>query len=497
MIGRANGLRLAAVLFPLLLFVETGLAEELHDIVLRNGRIIDPATGMDVVASVGIRGNKISALTQLPLRGRREIDVSGLVVAPGFIDLHSHGQTPISDRYQVMDGVTTALDLEIGAYPIADWYGRRAGKALINFGIAVSHALIRAAVIMSEDLDPTQINPQMTELWSSDSQWRSKAATPVQIQSIGRRIREQLDQGGLAVGVPLGYLPGVEFPEVLQAFDAASEKGALVFTHVRERLPGQSSLSGIVEVLALSSISGASLHIGHINSTAAEHAAEALVIISRAAVAGIDVSTEAYPYAASSTFISAIDPVLEAPIGEVLDYSQLEWVATGERLTAESFQRYKAEQPLGFVILHTMDPQLVDQVVVAPGVMVVSDGMGWETGNEHPRGAGTFARVLGRYVRDQNTLSLMDALAKMTIEPARRLQSFVPAMARKGRLQVGADADITVFDLDLVKDQASYREPMQSSRGIQHVFVGGVQVVQEAQLLGSVRPGQAVLSNES
>jgi dihydroorotase len=164
-------------------------------------------------------------------------------------------------------------------------------------------------------------------------------------------------------------------------------------------------------------------------------------------------------------------------------------VATGERLTAETFARYRKEG--GPVIGHSIPEEVSRLAAAYPGVMIASDGR-IDNGKGHPRGVGTFARVLGRYVRDQKALSLMDALRKMTLLPAQRLEKAVPAMRLKGRIKVGADADLTIFDPATVIDRATFEQPAQYSEGIRHVLVGGVIVVRDEKIVEDVKPGKAI-----
>ena len=178
-----------------------------------------------------------------------------------------------------------------------------------------------------------------------------------------------------------------------------------------------------------------------------------------------------------------------------IDYGDLAWAATGERLTEESFARYRREG--GWVIIHMMKEENVARAIAHPGVIIASDGVPFVNGRGHPRGAGTFARVLGRYARERKLLTLMEALEKMTLLPARRLEGHVPAMARKGRLAVGADADVTVFDPATVIDRATFEAPTTPSAGIPHVLVSGTFVVRDGRLREDARPGRPVRAEGS
>ena len=217
-----------------------------------------------------------------------------------------------------------------------------------------------------------------------------------------------------------------------------------------------------------------------------------LDLIESARRRGLDITTEAYPYTAASTFLEStmFDEGWQDRLG--ISYGDLQWVATGERLTRETFARYR--QQGGVVIIHLMKPEWIQRAIASPFVMIASDGMPYAPG-AHPRSAGTFTRVLGRYVREQKVLSLMDALAKMTIMPARRLEAMVPGMKDKGRLRVGADADITVFDPERVQDTATFERGLSFSAGMDHVLVNGVPVVRDGKTVANVFPGKPVIGN--
>jgi dihydroorotase len=206
---------------------------------------------------------------------------------------------------------------------------------------------------------------------------------------------------------------------------------------------------------------------------------------------GLDVTTEAYPYTAGATLIEA--GVFNSRWQEQLDisYGDLQWVATGERLTEESFNRYRKEG--GSVILFTNTEEMVRKAMADPIVMIASDGL-MSDGQGHPRSVGTFARVLGVYVREQKVLSLMEAIRRASLAPAQRLEAFTPQMKHKGRLQVGADADIDVFDPATVIDKATYQKPAQYSEGFRYVLVGGIPVVRDGKLDESMLPGQPIRS---
>ena len=172
------------------------------------------------------------------------------------------------------------------------------------------------------------------------------------------------------------------------------------------------------------------------------------------------------------------------------DYHKLQWMATGERLTRESFLRYRKQG--GNVITFTNTEDMIEYAARHPLPMIASDGFGFETGTSHPRSAGTYSRILGVYVREKKLMTLPEAIRKMTLAPARRLEARVPAMKKKGRLQAGADADITIFDPATVRDRSTYEHGKVPSEGIRYVFVNGVPVVNDGRLVAGAAPGKAV-----
>ena len=449
------------------------------DIVLANGRVMDPESNLDAVRNIGIRAGKIAAISARPLRGRTVVDVKGLVVAPGFIDLHSHGQDDENYRYKARDGVTTALELEVGVSPVAAWYAQRDGKSLINFGATVGHIPAKMAVMK----DTGAFLPRDNAI--------NRLSTPDEVRQITDLIKQGLDEGALGIGFGINYVPTTTRAEVFDLFAVAAERGVANYVHVRHggaTEPG-SGVGAVQEVLSDAAATGASLHIVHITSVCLRQTATCLSLIEGAAKRGVDVTTEAYPYTATQTRLeSAIyNDGWQESLG--ITFKDLQWVATGERLTAETFARYRKEG--GSVIGHSIPEEISRLAAANPRVMVASDGL-IENRQGHPRGAGTFARVLGVYVREQKALSLMDAIRKMTLLPAQRLEKAVPSMRAKGRIKVGADADLTIFDPATVIDRATFEQPAQYSEGIRHVLVGGIFVVRDEKIVEGVKPGKAV-----
>jgi dihydroorotase len=445
-----------------------------YDIVIANGRVMDPATGLDAVRHVGITGGTIRAISTARLAGRTTIDAKGLVVAPGFIDLHQHGMSDENYPLKAADGVTSALELEVGVGDIERFYADRAGKPLINYGASVGHIPVRIAVLG----DSGGFLPSGPAA--------HRAATEEELAEILRRIELGLRQGAVGVGLGIAYTPQATRWEIAEAFRAAGRAKAPAFVHMRG---GGDAIAAFEEVLALSVISGAPLHVVHVQSTGGRNTPRVLQMIAEARRHGADVTTEMYPYTASASSIQSAlydnwETYPDSAFGRFL------WPPTGERLTRETFAKYRKQG--GSVISFGNTEEVVRGAVADSLTMIASDG-GLRGGKGHPRGTGSYARVLGRYVREEKALGLMDALRKMTIMPARRLETIAPMMKRKGRLAVGADADIPVFDPATVIDRATYEKPGEPSAGILHVLVNGVVVVRDGQVRADAgAPGRPI-----
>ena len=463
------------------------------DVVLAGGRVMDPATGLDAIRHVGIRDGTIEAVSAAPLTGATTVDVSGLVVAPGFIDPHAHAQTMEGNRFQARDGVTTALELESGGLPIPDWYRSREGEALLNYGATVGHIPSRIAVMHHKERW-SEISAARRDTSEPRPDWTHRRATPAEIDTMIAHLERGLVQGALGVGMGPAYTPGASREELLRVFELAARRRALAFIHMRsagEVEPG-GSLDALQEVLANVAATGASVHIVHITSMGLRQTRRLLGMIDGARARGLDVTTELYPYTAASTYLQSA--LFEPGWRErfAIGFNDVQWAATGERLTEASFARYRAQG--GFVVIHMIPEDALRAALTHPAVMVGSDGVPLTNGGGHPRGVGTYARVLGRYVREERLLDLMTALRKISLMPAQRLAPFVPAMRRKGRIAAGMDADLTVFDPARVIDRATYERPAQFSEGIRHVLVGGTFVVRDEQLVPDVAPGRPIRS---
>jgi N-acyl-D-aspartate/D-glutamate deacylase len=443
---------------------------EPYDLVIANGRVLDPESGLDDIRHLGVRGGTIAAISTTPLQGVRVIDAARRVVAPGFIDLHEHGQQEESYRMMVRDGVTSAFELEVGTGDVASWYANREPGQIVNYGVSIGHIPARMKVLgdPGRGLLPAGIGGSGT-------------ANESQLAQMEAILRKGLAEGAVAMGFGSAYTPGAPMSEFERMFRIAAEGGVSAHIHMR------GGLKGLRETIAAAAAAQAPLHIVHVNSSADAEIDGFLAAIETARANGQDVTTEAYPYGAGMTEIqSALFDDWKTWPPDRFALHQL--VSTGERLTRASFEKARAAG--GTVIIHGRTEEQTRKAIASPLAMIASDGF-IEHGRGHPRTSGTYAKVLGKYVREDKAVSLMDAVRRMTLEPARRLERHTPAMAKKGRLKVGADADLTIFDPDTVIDRATYEDASIPSAGIPYVVIGG-QVIVDGGSVTAARPGRAI-----
>ena len=471
------------LILALLLAVSTTvLSAQQFDLVIEGGRVMDPETNTDAVLNVGIRDGKILRISGEPLEGRRTLHAAGLVVAPGFIDLHQHAQDLASQRLKAFDGVTMALELEIGAADVAQFLKDKEGHSLIHYGTSASHVAARS-LVFGAPLPAGVILPKIGPA-------TEQPATPEQVARIRNHLSSELDAGALAIGMGIQYTPGATRAEVIDMFRLAAQRSLPVYTHMRSAgsLEPGSAIESLGEVIGAAAITGAPLHVVHINSTCARDSLACLSMIEGARARGLDVTTEAYPYIAGMTAINSavFSPGWQQRMN--ITYSDLLLPDTGERLTKERFDELHASSNARWVVIFSNTQGIVDQVIPHPLVMIASDGVAG-----HPRNAGTYSRVLAQYVREKRTVTLMDALRKMSLMPAQMLERSTSDARLKGRLQQGADADIVVFDPASITDRATFEKPMEPSTGVHYLLVGGTVLIDDGKLVPDVFPGRALL----
>ncbi|MGX5736297.1 amidohydrolase family protein [Bosea thiooxidans] len=486
-------------------------------LVIRGGRVVDPESGMDAVGDVALMDGKIAAVgTGLP-GAEREIDASGLVVAPGFIDLHAHGQSIPADRMQAFDGITTSLDLEAGVMPVASWYRRQAEQGrILNYGAATNWAFARigAMVGINEESSLEAFGRAMR-----DPRWMDNVSTDTEQAGIVARIAQGLDEGGIGIGILNAYAPGAGVQELTAICQLAAGRGVPTFTHIAymaNRDP-KSAAEAYVRLIGYAGATGCHMHICHFNSSSKTDVERCEKLIRKAQEQGLPITVEAYPYGTGSTVVSAAffsDPEFERRNDAT--YDQVQVVATGQRFKdREDLLAAQAQDPSQLVLWHVLDTEnnprhadMLDLSVLYPGGAIASDAMPWSmpdgstyTGDawplpaeatSHPRSSGTFTRFISRWVRERQALSLLDGIAKCTLIPAEILAASTPAMRDKGRLKPGADADIVVFDFETLADKAEFTAMNRPAEGVKHLIVSGQPVITDGIMDVAARPGQPV-----
>lgn len=493
------------------------------DLVLAGARVIDPESGLDDVRHVGITGSSIVSVTRQPPAARRSIDLTGLVLAPGFIDLHSHAQTVTGHRLQALDGVTTALDLEGGAMPVGAALAAAGERGRpLNYGFSASWALARLHELDGVELpDGREGRPAsplgVFQRHQHSPRWQ-RPAPALDVDRILARLTQAIEEGAIGVGVLVGYSPDSGRIEFFRLAQLAAELGMPVFTHGRfvAAEDPRSALEGALEIVGVATGTGAAIHMCHINSTYSRVIEPMTSAVAAARARGVRITTEAYPYTASSTGIGAafLDPAQLRHRG--MATTAIRYLATGERVADEArLMELRRSDPGGLCVIDYLDPQnpadlaLLHRAVTFEDTAVASDSMPllsraggdpasledvWPVPADafaHPRSAGCFSRAIGHIALELGLLSLAEVVRRCTLLPAQILEEAVPAMRRKGRISPGADADITVFDPARIRDRATFEE-LAASVGIEHVLVGGEFVVHDGQIQLDALPGRPV-----
>ena len=479
-----------------------------YDLVIKNGRVMDPETGFDAIANVGINHGFITKITNDKIEGKRTIDAKGHVVSPGFIDYHTHGQDPFAYRLYARDGVTTPLDLEAGAFPMDDFYKYWEGKALLNYGTNVSHVGARIAVLDGQDVGGRIVyEGSIGRAMDDGQQWKTKLYDPLDEAAIMAAIEAELKKGGLGIAYPVGYYTRVGSPEMMAVTSLAAKYNLPITTHVRylSQIP-PSGYMGLTEMLTIARTNNVPMLVHHVQSNCLALTGKCLDIIDAARGQGQNVVGEFYPWNYAGTYVDADynKPGFEERMGiQASDYKIAE---TGKPLTTEEFDRLRKEAPTTQLLMYTMKDEYIMEAFTRPGTIVGCDAMpyivdgglkgSWDTpygkGSGHARGAGSHAKIL-RMARETKAISLMEAISKMTYLPAQFLEDHVPQMKKRGRVQEGAVADITIFNPETVTENSGPEVGKNSlpSSGIPYVIVNGTVVVDNSEVK-KVFPGVAI-----
>ncbi|MFT8490888.1 MAG: amidohydrolase family protein [Gluconobacter oxydans] len=489
----------------------------MFDLVIRNGLLVDPETGLEQVGDVAVQGGIIQRVGSFPSNAQCEIDATGLVVAPGFIDLHAHGQCVASDRMQAFDGVTTSLELEVGILPVSDWYARQQVRGrVLNYGASVAWAFARISAMIGRPVEPSL---SFMGKCYDDPRWSENTAGSSELRDILSLVGQGLSEGGLGIGIPHAYVPGVGAKELVDLCTLAKRHEVPTYTHIAysSNIDPRSSIEAYTRLIGYAGATGAHMHICHFNSTSLLDIRQAAELVSTAQKQGLNITVEAYPYGTGSTVIGS--PLFgEAAFRERTGspYTAIQRVDDGHRFESrEEVLDVQRERPDTLVLWHFLDVEsdpsaqdLLDVSVLYPGGVIASDAMPWtlpdgsvyegldwplpETAVAHPRSSGTFSRFLREYLRERRKVSLCEAMWRCSLGPAKILETVSSQMRRKGRLQEGCDADIVVFDAATITDRADFAAMNRPSEGVRHLLVNGQAVISGGELNRDAFPGQPV-----
>jgi len=482
------------------------VAAETYDVVIKNGRVLDPETLYDGIANVAIKDGRIAAITKKQINGKETIDATGHVVAPGFIDTHFHWQAPLGYKIGLRDGLTSSMDIEEGCAgtTLGAWYKERIGKTAVNFGCASSHELARAIVLDNLKEKDVSQGPMSALETRKNPGWSSAKPTLEQGNEILRIIDKGLQDGGLGIGSTVGYMRnGVTTREMYEVQKVGARWGRHTAVHTRFT-PDDANFEnlGAQEVIANALALGAPVTINHYNNPGWELTHE---LMFKLQAKGFNVWGEIYPYAAGSTTLNAVFLKPENWVDK-LGHRYEDTMAdaeTGKFYTRETYEAGLKKNPTKEVILYKMPPEDAVSWLKLKGTTMASDGMNaepsfgpWETpldklGNMHPRGAG--ARAISVRLARENDIPLMQIMAILSYNAAKHLgDTGLKAMQERGRLQKGMIADIVVFHPEKFTDNATYQNGSLPSTGMKSVLVNGTIVLKDDKVLDNVFPGQPI-----
>ena len=452
---------------------DSGLSNEIETVfekVISGGRVIDPESGYDAIANIGIDGDSIKLISANPLKGSSIIDATGLVVSPGFIDVLSYPTNGYGEWYKIADGVTSNLCMHGIDNPMQKFIEKtQTHSPPVNYGGAVDHYQHRK--ILGVGIQKT-----------SEEQRRF----------LLERAEQDLRAGAIGIHQQPEYTVDLKKSEIIDHGHLAAKYDVPLCLHLRHSYDKDfgSQESAINEALEVARETGCSVHIEHLNSTGGTgRMREAISQIQRARDEGHAITACVYPYTFWATYAgSARFDNFQKKFG--ISFEDLQEVGKPERMTEETFSIARKNNKL--VAAFAMSEEDITEALSAPWVLIGSDSILEKPHNNHPRSAGCFSRFLGTYVREQKVLTLPDALGRITILPSLLLAKSSSAMRNRGRIQPGAVADITIFDPEKISDRADVSNPAQESIGITHVMVNG-QLARENNSNKNVQSGVPIL----
>ncbi len=479
----ASGDRVSTTLPPTVSTDPPSIANEappedthVYDRVISGGRVIDPESGFDAIADVGIDGKTITAISLQPLQSSNaRIDATGLVVAPGFIDILSYNPNGYGEWFKIQDGVTTNLCMHGVDVPGQTFFRQveQLGGSPVHYGGASDNDKVRNAT---------------SSLGVYDE------ASTSQLDAIVGAARSDIEAGLIGIHMQPEYAPGATEIEVIAHARLTQELGVPLCVHARysdDFEPGTQA-EAMSEVVRVAEATGARIHVEHINSTGGTgRMPAALATLEGGRNQGLDISACIYPYRFWATYLrSPRYDNWQEKYG--ISYDQLQVAGTADRLTASTYQQAFEDNRL--TAAFTMSEDDIQTALRTPWLMVGSDAILEPPHNNHPRSTGCFSKTIGRYVRELQVMDMRSGLAKLTILPAKLVEGAAPAMRRKGRMQMGADADISVFDPATIIDRSTIAKPQRASVGMQWVLVDGTIVLTPDGLDRSVMPGTPIRS---
>ncbi|MGB5803953.1 MAG: aminoacylase [Vibrio anguillarum] len=491
---KLTALSLMAVLGTAISF---SAASETYDVVINNGRVMDPETNFDAVRNVGVKDGKIVVITEDALKGKQVIDAKGLVVAPGFIDTHFHFQMPIGYSLGLRDGLTSSMDFEMGCAGsyIEKWYKAREGVTGANYGCAVSHEFARAMFIDGSDGDYLINGPIAALETRKKTGWSATRPTLEQGNKILEEIDKGLQAGAVGIGSTVGYMrEGVSSREMYEVQKVGARYGRPTGAHTRYTLGTDTTeVNGAQELVANALALDAPAIVLHFNNPGWRVTHE---MITGLQAQGHNIWGEIYPYAAGSTTINAsfLEPKSWIDyFGNRYEDTMLDPV-TGEYYTTETYKATVASEPTRPIVIFKMPAEDEAKWLTLKGVTMASDATAatpydaaWDypmekLGGSHPRTAGARGAAI-RLGRDHN-IPMMQLMSILSYNAAKHLgDTGLKFMQERGRMQTGKVADIVVFDPELFKDNSTYQQGAIPSTGMKAVIVNGQVTVRDDVLL--------------